>query len=160
MPTIDQFKLWARQQRPLAETVVLAQAYAQTKRAQVDAYLAPIFEARTFPIRAEWADKAFTMRSYHDLYLCDDEVLCAEFYDRCDEAHRAHGWNGPKGHCPALEAEYLLMQAEHALMDAADPLFHIGRPVLMEQRTKYLDLLLGACLVHSSARDILRGVTA
>ena len=63
------------------------------------------------------------------------------------ELTRAHGFKGPHGHCPALQADSLVRAAEHALIGLAEPLCGIKSDSLYgENRTKYLDLLIGACL--------------
>jgi len=148
MPTLAEFKAWAIAHRALAEAVVMAQAAAIVTRARVDAYIAPLFQARTFHVREQWRAAGITIKTPADLYLTEDnDPAVAEFFAACDAAHRAHGFTGPAGYCPALIAERAVIQAEWALMDAADPLFHIGHPSVTEHRRQYLDLLLGACLL-------------
>jgi hypothetical protein len=71
----------------------------------------------------------------------------AEFFAACDNAHRAHGFKGPIGHCPALTAEGIHREAVRALLSAAEPLFGIEPDELYgDNRKRYVDLLLGACL--------------
>ena len=147
---VAQFKVWCRDHYNLAHTVCEAMAYAQCKREQVDAYVKPIFDGYKFYVKKEWAESATPERitDPERIYLTDQEDEVQFFFDDCDKAHRAHGFTGPKGHCPALCAEELQRIAERALLDAAKPLFGIGsddihRP---EDRRKMLDLLIGACL--------------
>ena len=47
-PTLQQFQAWAAENSRLAYAVVAAQAFAQTKREQVDAYILPVFRRYTF----------------------------------------------------------------------------------------------------------------
>jgi hypothetical protein len=152
-PTLDQFKRWARDSAPVARAVCLAQAYAELERERVDAYIRPIFDRYKFEYAARWSENP-DGTPYHKripdpahLYLCDDEPGLKAFYADCDDAHRAHGFTGPEGHCPALRAEHLLLVAQSALIDLAKPLFGFDSTHLYgEDRRKCLDLLLGACL--------------
>lgn len=75
------------------------------------------------------------------------ERECAAFYEACDVEHRKHGFTGPKGHCPALVAENLQRIAEAHLLEAGGKLMGFdGRSIYGDNRKKFLDLLLGACL--------------
>jgi hypothetical protein len=79
--------------------------------------------------------------------MSTDEPGCAAYYADCDDAHRAHGFTGPKGHCPALTAENLVITTENLLIELAKPTFGVEIHALTtENRAKYLDLLIGACL--------------
>ena len=147
-PTLQQFQKWAKDCRPAAVAVCQAQAFAELERERVDAYILPLFKGWKFEYSAKYGDKAGQLiPSPERLYLCDDEGGIAAFYAECDEAHRAHGFKGPRGHCPALTAEALHVAVENALIGLAKPLFGIDVCDLsLDQRTKYLDLLLGACI--------------
>jgi hypothetical protein len=140
--TPAEFKKWAVDYKPLADAVGAAKAIAQIERARVDAYVMPIFESFQF------LDESGTpIRSPHDLYLCDDDATCLSFYNACDAAHRAHGWTGPEGVCPALAAENLLLSAEQALLEAACEFFDIKVWKLHgDKRQEMLTLLLKGCL--------------
>lgn len=133
----------------------MAQAFAELKREQVDAYIQPIFDDFGFEYAARWAERGGPtgrIAKPEDLYLCDDEAGMKRFYECCDEAHRAHGFDGPKGHCPALTAEHLLVIAQNALIDASSPLFGVDFSATFgDDRRKLLDLLLGACLKKEAA---------
>lgn len=145
-PTLPQFKRWAKTHAPLASAVCMAKAFAQLERARVDAYIRPVFES--FQFVDDEGNKIDTPR---DLYRCDDEVMCKAFYAQCDAAHRAYGFTGPEGHCPALQAENLLVQAEVHLLKAGGELFGIdGNAVYGDDRKKLLNLLLEACLKKGS----------
>jgi hypothetical protein len=141
-PTLAKFKSWSKTNKPLAQAVCMAKAFAQLERARVDAYIQPLFE--TFGFVDDEGNKIDNQRH---LYRCDDEVMCKAFYAESDAAHRAHGFTGPEGHCPALRAENLLIQAENHLIEAGCELFGINANVVYgDDRQKMLDLLLGACL--------------
>jgi hypothetical protein len=119
-------------------------AFAQLERERVDAYVGPIFESFGFV-----DENGKKIEHQRDLFLSKDEALCKAFYARCDEAHRAHGFTGPAGHCPALSAENLLLTAEQALLEAASEFLGIEDLHIYidgEDRKKMLDLLLRACI--------------
>lgn len=150
-PDLQTFKLWAKTNAPVAKAVLMAQAYAELERERVDAYIAPILAKYAF--KADGFDGRYLgeypqgITNVRDLYLCGDEPGLKAFYADCDEAHRAHGFTGPQGHCPALRAENLLIEAQNALIEVAKPLFGIESHNLFgDNRKKYLNLLIGACL--------------
>jgi hypothetical protein len=157
--TAQGLKTWARAHARLAEAVLLAQAFAEHERARVDAYVLPIFKRYRFTMAERWTGPGYEklIEKPSDLYLAgedgpDLEAKTAAYYAECDTAHRAHGFHGPAGHCPALSAEHLLIEAEGQLIDAAEPLFGIERGRLYgENRRKYLALLIGACRLESKA---------
>jgi hypothetical protein len=148
-PTLPQFKQWAKDCAPAAKAVLMARAFAQVERERVDAYILPIFARYTFvdglsrrgDHRGEKIDRP------DQLYLSTDEALVAQYFEECDQAHRAHGFKGPKGHCPALTAEHLVIKTEQALIDLAKPLIGID-DVYGDDRKRYLEILIGACARH------------
>ncbi len=145
-PTIGEFKAFAKDVEPAARAVLLALAHAQLERTRVDAYILPIFQSFGFKYAGRW-DKAGPIEKPEHLYLCDDDEALADYYAECDQAHRAHGFTGPAGHCPALTAETLVTQTENALIDLARPLFGLEVSQLYgEKRAKYLELLIGASI--------------
>jgi hypothetical protein len=140
----------------------MARVFAQMERTRVDAYIVPIFRTYHFEVAAKWRDREdrgllakypdWRITDKADLYLTDDEPLCAMYYAECDAAHRAHGFTGPAGHCPALTAEHLVMTAERLLIELGEPLCGIEADRIWgENRTKYLELLIGACTQHMKA---------
>lgn len=148
--SLRQFKTWAKAHHNLAYAVAQSMAYAQCKREQVDAYIKPVFDLFDFYVKPEWrreGDGEGRITSPKMIYLSDQEELVAEFFEECDKEHRKNGFNGPKGHCPALEAEHLQVIAENALLEAGAILFGIEDIGLYgDNRKKMLDLLMGACL--------------
>lgn len=148
--TLPAFKQWARECAPAAKAVLMAQAFAELERARVDAYILPIFQSYQphFRVNPKWAERyGELVQTPRDLYLCDQEAIVQDYFEDCDRAHRAHGFKGPHGHCPALTAEHLLTQAEHCLIELAKPLTGIEN-VYGEDRAKYLKILIGACAPH------------
>lgn len=146
----NQVKRWAKEHIDLALALCQAMAFAEIKRKQVDAYILPVFQR--FHFTAD-IDNGQPITRPKDLYLSSDETQCAAYYAACDKAHREHGFTGEEGHCPALIAENLVIETENALIAAAEPLFGIEVHHLwkMEDRRKYLDLLVGACLKTAKA---------
>ena len=158
-PTLQEFKRFSKAHAGLAHAVCMAQAFAQCKREQVDAYIKPVFDLYDFYVNPEWVEKrgmsAERITTPKQLYLSGQEALCAEFYADCDREHRKHGFTGKVGHCPALEAEHLQIIAENALLDAGCALLGIETGQLYgENRQKMLDLLLGACLKAKAERAL------
>lgn len=146
---LPKFKKWAAQNKPLAEAVLMAKAFAQLERERVNAYVLPIFAEYEFytDLEAKRDCKLERIADPRNLYLSENEKLVADYYAACDHAHREHGFTGPAGHCPALTAENLLMQAERFLLDAGCKLFGIDEAyVYGKDRDQMLKLLLGACL--------------
>jgi hypothetical protein len=140
--TPAQIRSWAIDHKSLAKAVCQAMAFAQAERERVDAYVLPIFQTFRFV-----DENGTRINSPDQLYLCNDDPMCMTFYDQCDAAHRAHGWTGPEGHCPALTAENLLLLAEAALLAAGCEFFDVVPARLHgAKRKEMLDLLLKACV--------------
>ena len=137
-PTLQQFKKFCKANKALAEAVCLAQAFAECERKRVDAYIKPVFDSFKFD----------GIESPRDLYLCEDDAKCAEYYAACDVAHRANGFKGEAGYCPALIAESLYIDAQNAMLKIGCEFLGVNIESLwkMENRRQMLDLLLGACL--------------
>lgn len=152
-PSLSQFKTWARQNHELAQAVCAAQAFAECERQRVDAYVLPIFKSYTFIVGLTGVRRKLVeyVTSPRDLYLCTDEALCKKYYAECDQAHRAHGFKGQDGFCPALVAESELVDAQNALIKSGAELLGIdGADVHGEHRKQMLHLLLGACLKRAA----------
>ncbi len=150
-PTLAQFKRFSADIAPAVRAVLMAQAHAELTREKVDAYLRPIFDRYQFQYAERWqnAERGALkglIPSPHELYLCDDEPGMAAFYADCDDEHRRQGYlNLPKGHCPALRAENLLIQTERALLSLGSDLFGVDlADTYGETRRNALDLLIGA----------------
>lgn len=150
--TLDTFKALAQDIRPAVRTVLMARVFAEMERKRVNAYVHPIFERYTFPIDPKFKRLGETVVTKEsDLYLAVlDSPEVKAYYAELDAAHRAHGFKGPDGHCPALVAENLVMQAEAALIDlAAETTGVTSSDVYGDNRKKYLDILIGAALKDS-----------
>jgi hypothetical protein len=150
MPTLAVFKQFSRDIAPAARAVLMARVHAELTRTRVNAYILPIFQAYRFtygPL-ARQHERDEVIPTMDELYLADlDDPRMTAFYAECDAAHRAHGFTGASGHCPALEAEHLVIQVERALIDLAESVFGITADrVYGDTRTRYLELLIGAAL--------------
>lgn len=141
--TVKKLQAWSRRNRALAENVLKAQALAEITRERVDAYIAPIFARYQFK-----DDSGQPIAAASKLYKCDDDAACAAFYAECDAAHRAHGFTGAIGECPALIAEDLLTKAQNALVDSLCGLAGVDHWYTLEHRAKALEIALGACFAR------------
>lgn len=147
-PTLNQFKRFCRNHHSLAMAVLEARVYASMKREQVDAYIAPVFDIFGDFYCSHTGER---IKTYHDLYKCNsDEARIAAFYAACDREHRAHGFTGKDGHCPALEAEHLVLQAEQALIKAGSALLGVDSEIYGNLRKDMIELLLAACLKEAA----------
>lgn len=132
----------------LIKVVKAGRKHAVATRAKVDAYIAPVFAAcGPFPIADRFAEHrgAGMVSKPSLLYLCEDEAKIEAFYDACDKAHVANGYDLPAGHCPALVAEHAVTAAENALLKhvaKAFPEFASGSPICGSIRKRLLDLFL------------------
>lgn len=141
MPTLQQFKAFAKANKSLAIAVCQARAFAQVEQERVMAYIQPIFADYTFK-----DEQGRPIKDLDHLYLCRDEELCKEFYEVCDRAHREHGFDGPKGNWPNLVADNLRRIAERALIEAGCKFMRIGEIYQTELRDQMLEICMGACL--------------
>lgn len=139
--TVAKLKTWARKNREIARTVVTAQAFHQVERERVDAYVAPIFARYGFK-----DEDGEAIPTADRLYMCEDDAACKAFYAECDVAHRAHGFAGEPGECPALVAESLMIRAENALLESLAAFMGAPGFYTLELRAKALEIALGACL--------------
>jgi hypothetical protein len=146
--TVAEFKQFAFDIAPAARAVLMTRAHEELTRERVDAYVRPIFDGYQFKYGAIYPEKAGTLvESPKDLYLCEEEDRLLNYYEDCDAAHRAHGFTGPKGHCPALIAEHLRFTTESQLIALAAPFFGIADLTMYgDARKKFLDLIIGACI--------------
>jgi|SRR6185369_268603 len=167
LPTLDEFKQWCKENAKLALAVCETLAVAQTIKEREDTYIKPIFDSFNFVCEGHAVTKLDSRRgeklagkpilSPKDFNFCllhgEDEPEYIKnklraYYAACDTAHREHGYTDlPEGHSPTLTAEHLHREAEWALMDSAGPLFGLqDHPPVLEDRKRYLDLLIGGCI--------------
>ena len=101
---------------------LMAKAYAQVMRERVDAVHREILTE--CPIYADRDEGQQILRS-HDLYLCSNEALCADFFAEANHRLRKLGIKPADmadNHCPALVAENLVCKTANFLADVS------GRP--------------------------------
>jgi hypothetical protein len=164
---LAKFKRLAADAGPLVSAVLAARVFAEAERERVRAYTLPIFQSYRFKVRPEWREK-FPEELITDpekLYLCNDDGADGDelraYYAECDRAHRAHGFTGPEGHCPALTAEHLRSVAEQALIDLTAPFFEIAPDRLYgEHRAKFLELMIGASVQAGTVRNLFADASA
>lgn len=147
-PTVQQFRQFARDIAPAARTVCLAQAHAQLERERVNAYIQPILARYAFTDDTSTdSHRGTIITDVEHLYLSADEPGLKAFYADCDDAHRAHGFTGTIGHCPALIAENLLRATEREFLKLGGQFFGVSfEDTYGDNRKKALELLLGAAL--------------
>lgn len=155
-PTVHEFKAWADANARLGQAVILAQAFAKCERERVDSYIKPLFEKFEFYVCDEFAERIGKKRitQEKDLYMTDlKSPQYLEFQEQCDAENRKHGFDGPKGHCPALIADGLRRDAEYALLKSGGEFLGVDLTMVFgEKRDKALDLLLGATVKAYSER--------
>lgn len=148
--TLANVKRWAHSQEraKAVAALALARAFAKATRERVDAYTRPIFDRYTF-----YTDKcaershgratpAERITDPKDLYLSTDEAQVARYFDECAEAHAAHGWKGPRDHCPALVAEHEVVKAERVLLLAGAEFLGVDfHDLYGDDRRRAVDLL-------------------
>lgn len=160
----DQFKTWCKDHSTDAALLLAAMARARVTRARVDAYIAPVFAGFTFPTSAETREAGgpeFVTKP-EELYLCEDDSLCRDYFAACDVAHAANGYTMQPGFCPALTAAHDVIKLENAFIDEAAALTGVGRDQLWkaENRRAWLDILLKACVSAGNLSNPRRVLTA
>lgn len=151
-PTLNRAKFlaWIKSEgHDLALEITALQAFAQVVRAEVNARTKPIFARYSFKVHPEFhrcgAGEAITDQS--KLYLAGNAPEVAAYDAEVEAAHRAAGWKGAPGTCPALVAEAELIKAENAFIKAASNAaeFDFTR-AYGKTRDEFLRLTLGACI--------------
>lgn len=155
--TVESLKAFARSDdtKSCVRAYLLAQVFAQAERERVDAYIKPLFELYNFYVSKECRslDKDERITDINLLFLTDlKSPQYLEFMEECDKEHRKHGFTGPKGHCPALIAESLKIDAENLLLDHAVSALPLGidRDRLYgNARKKMLDLVVSMTIAEN-----------
>lgn len=134
--TVTGLQRWAHANRAAVLAMLAARNHAAAERVRVDAYIAPVFASFAFP--AGMDGEAIIKPG--DLYLCEDAELCAAFYGACDTAHRANGFTGEAGYCPALIADHAAIQTENVVVRSMEHL--LGVEVLhLDHRAELLAMV-------------------
>ena len=132
------FQAWCKANQKQALAIRDQRQVAALKRAEVDAYVRPLFDSFGFT-----DEEREPIGKPSDLYLCTDDALCAAFFTGCDTLHRQHGFEGKKGYCPALIEETKLMDMEWRLIEEAVKVLKMPAPMRTpENRDKILGLIL------------------
>jgi len=122
-PSLQEFEVYENTEvRQLVLELLAAKAFAEAEHERVKAYTAPIFAEYEFHPADEWTERLYgTTRARvlteEELYLTDMTAPAyREYCERVKDAHAAHGWTGPREHCPALVAKSKVTVAENALV--------------------------------------------
>ena len=131
-----------------ALTVFQAMAFVQTIRPIVKGSQRKILEAYKFKVAKKWIDRGMPDEIITDpkhSYLMSDDDF--KFYlAECNEARKAANLHVENEEfCPLLTAEYLLTQAELALIMVMEPVTGISHDDAarnLDRYKKYIDILL------------------
>lgn len=153
MPATEDFKAKAHHAaislRRDVNTYLLARAYAETKRAEVDKIQRQIladdeyFAAKRLPKGRR--GPRYRVTEPKDSWLMEEDDA-QRYYAKLNAIHLAAGFeDAAKGYCPALVAENLQVQAENVLLESASEELgnKIGSDIYGENRKKMLDLIVG-----------------
>jgi hypothetical protein len=153
---VETLQAFARENKPIAETVCLAQAFAELETERVMAYIKPLFATFEFYRDLDGDEDGERITDLDQLYLSKDDEQARAFYDAADAAHREHGFDGEKDIWPNLVAESMHTDAENCLLQAFAEFIGVspGR-FYGKLRAQALDLLMRICLQDSNAHDIL-----
>ena len=140
----------------LVKSCLLARAYAELMREQVDRIGVEILALPEFNLQATLCRRAEPHRITvpKDLYLCEDEAACKRYYAEANRREREAKLKPeemPDEHCPALCAETLQRDAEHALCDEVAPLFGLTTDRLtmhLDNYRQFLDLVFKIVVNH------------
>jgi len=149
MITVQEMPNVAQRLTPHVNTVLLAMTHARVQRERIDAMERAVLARQDgspmYQVAEKWRkrgrDEWVTDPKHSYLMSAED---FADYNAECQHRIKQMGYKVPDGHCPALIAEHVQVQAEYALMLAAEEFFDIGPDdVYLEKRRKYLDLLIG-----------------
>jgi hypothetical protein len=118
--------------KPAVGTLLLAKVYAESERAIIDKMQRAVLNDRVFTMKVEFLREGQNPRITDPsvAYLMRDADF--DFYHaECQRRIKAMGYDVPKDHCPALIAERLLMEAEHAAIAAAAPITGISDALMI-----------------------------
>ncbi len=125
--------------------LLLAKTYAIAERKRIDAMQRTILQNDVYTIRPEYRREGQDPRITDPKvsYLMDDEQFM-KYHTLCQDQIVAMGYNVPKDHCPALIAERIQTEAEHLVIECAEPLTGLKVNQLlcngMDNYHKYVDL--------------------
>ena len=146
-PTLTEFVKFSKDVAPAARAVLMARVYLEMERQRVDAYIQPIFESFGFTYGAIAKDQhTGPIPTPRDLYLADDGPKMQACHEACDQAHRAHGFKGPQGHCPALIAERYSGRPKAPSLTLRHRCLALQPSLVWRGPHRYLELLIGAAL--------------
>lgn len=132
--------------RPMVDTVLLAKAHAQLQREKIDKIRKVLLLEEVYIAEDQIANGAeYRLIDPGDSWHLKD-ADAKRFYAACDKAYAAEGYDDLEpGYCPALIAESLVVDAQHALIEAAYPFFEVETHALLcaglDKYREYIELL-------------------
>lgn len=111
--SVETLKAWAAANQGYGRALIVARGVAKAIRIWVDSYTTPIVAQFDFVDE----DTGERITKPGDVWNAGaSEETFERYYAALDAAHRAHGFTGPEGHCPALIAESQIIDAENTLL--------------------------------------------
>ncbi len=155
---------------PHVSNVLLAMVMAKAERERVDVIQRRILAEDEYTgrmhERSEQGDVQYRITEPKDTYHMDDQSS-EQYFARCDAEYKRAGYDLEPGFCPALIADSLKRDAEHALIDAAEthfPGLAVNKLLCgtadkngLEALQSYLDLLIGMVVNSPGFRNPLTG---
>lgn len=150
---------------PAVNAVLMAKAYAEIKREQVDAVKLELLTESVYKVAEEFQERGRPERIItpkYDWLMSDEDST--DYLANVNHIERERGIKPkemPDEHCPALCAEHVQIQAENLLIDTAWPLVsdnEQGRNMLYgEMREKFLDLVCKLVVNRPGYKNPLTG---
>lgn len=145
--------------------VLLAKAYAEVKREQVDKVNREILTECPLSngLEVEHGQSHEDITDPKLVYLCTNQDLLDDYYAESNKRLRERGIKPPEmpdSYCPALVAEDVLRTAEHVLVEAAEPVFGVSLDQItcyLDKYHQYIDLLCGLVVNLPDFKNPLTG---
>lgn len=133
------------QVKDLVSTYLLAEVYARAIRAEVDPIHAQILQ--DIEVHANTYGRTERITKMGDLYMTDDNQLCATIYAEADRRLKAAGIKPADmelDFCPALTAENDASQLRARIIEVTTKAIGVGEIWNMDARGKWISLIVGA----------------
>lgn len=146
-----------------AEVVFLAMTYATSIRPTIEALQKELVDFWKFEPSEKWNRAKFNdlpkiITDWKHIYLADShdqEMIYAEM----DEKIKQSGFNVPAGSCPLLRAENTVIEAEHLLITAAEPITGISLELAtrnLKHYKKLVELTLSLCAPFIDSKKVMK----
>lgn len=134
--------------KTLVSTYLLARIYADIKREEVNVIHTQILQ--DIEIHANTYGRTERLFKMNDLYMCNDDTLCAKIYAEADKRLKAAGIKPAdmdSDYCPALTAEHDLVKIEWLILEETAPPLGIDPASLYgKNREQWLHLVISAVI--------------